>query len=141
MDPMTRDLSCDETMPPTRGRPVGAVPGVVIPPESLRTLWVLSHDILDLSQELEHGDIQEVALELESRLSGLFLADQAGRRPCHGDEARYASDPHWKDLVLFHEYFDGETGLGLGASHQTGWTGLVASLIDEWRRPAPPSPR
>ena len=52
----------------------------------------------------------------------LFLPDASGRRPCHGDDARYADDPHWRDLVLFHEYFHGDNGRGLGASHQTGWT-------------------
>jgi hypothetical protein len=59
----------------------------------------------------------------------LFIADKNGRRPCHGDEERIANDPQWKDLVLFHEYFHGETGRGCGASHQTGWTALVARLI------------
>jgi hypothetical protein len=78
--------------------------------------------------------LQEVALELESRLSGLFLADQSGRRPCHGDEARYASDPHWKDLVLFHEYFDGDNGRGVGASHQTGWTALAVRCLEDITR-------
>ena len=54
--------------------------------------------------------------------------------PIYGGTERFQSDPHWKDLVLFFEYFHGDTGAGLGASHQTGWTSLVASLIDEWRR-------
>ena len=76
-------------------------------------------------------NLQEVATELTARLAGLFAPDEAGRRPCHGDEARYAGDPHWKDLVLFHEYFHGETGRGLGASHQTGWTALVARCLDD----------
>jgi hypothetical protein len=64
----------------------------------------------------------------------LFLADASGRRPSHGDEARYAEDPHWRELVLFNEYFDGDTGRGAGASHQTGWTALVVRLIEDMAR-------
>jgi len=71
-----------------------------------------------------------VAEELERRLVSLFLPDAAGRRPCHGGSARYAEDPAFKDLVLFYEYFDGDDGRGLGASHQTGWTALAANLIE-----------
>ena len=59
----------------------------------------------------------------------LFLADAAGDRPAHGGVDRYRDDPNWNDLVLFYEYFSGDTGAGLGASHQTGWTGLVATLL------------
>ena len=59
----------------------------------------------------------------------LFLVDEDGRRPCFGDVAKFRDDPRWRDNVLFNEYFDGDTGKGLGASHQTGWTGLVADLI------------
>ena len=69
-----------------------------------------------------------------NRLIGIFTRDAAGRRPVHGDRTKFQEDPHWRDLILFHEYFHAETGEGLGASHQTGWTGLVATLIDEWRR-------
>lgn len=72
----------------------------------------------------------EVAEELERRLVGLFLPDAAGRRPCHGASARYAENPHFRDLVLFYEYFHGEDGRGLGASHQTGWTALAANLLE-----------
>jgi hypothetical protein len=57
--------------------------------------------------------------------------DASGRRPVAGPYDVFRSDPHWKELILFHEYFHGETGAGLGASHQTGWTGLVAKLLDE----------
>ncbi|OGF24751.1 MAG: glucosidase, partial [Candidatus Eisenbacteria bacterium RBG_19FT_COMBO_70_11] len=73
----------------------------------------------------------EVARELSSRLARLFLAGEDGRRPCHGAERRYAEDPHWKDLVLFHEYFDGDDGHGVGASHQTGWTALAGRCIEK----------
>ena len=74
--------------------------------------------------------LQEVAQELSRRLSNIFLPDELGRRPCHGDVKKYSCDPHWRDLVLFHEYFHGETGRGLGASHQTGWTALAARLLE-----------
>ena len=73
-------------------------------------------------------NLQQVADELASRLTSIFLPDGSGRRPCHGDDQRYATDPHWRDLALFYEYFHGDTGRGVGASHQTGWTALVAPL-------------
>jgi hypothetical protein len=72
----------------------------------------------------------QIADEIERRLVHLFKANSDGRRPCHGDNARYASDPHWKDLILFYEYFHGDNGKGLGANHQTGWTALVASILE-----------
>jgi hypothetical protein len=75
-------------------------------------------------------DLAGVAREIAARLVGNFLPGPDGRRPCHGTDERYARDPHWKDLVLFYEYFHGDTGRGVGASHQTGWTALVASLLD-----------
>jgi hypothetical protein len=77
----------------------------------------------------------ELASDLAERLMSIFTRDPAtGRRPVYGDDPRFADDPHWRDLLLFYEYFHAETGEGLGASHQTGWTALVASLIDEWRK-------
>jgi hypothetical protein len=75
--------------------------------------------------------MHEVARALQSRLAAIFLADPNGRRPCHGDDWRYATDPAFKDLVLFYEYFHGDDGRGLGASHQTGWTALVARCIED----------
>jgi hypothetical protein len=81
-------------------------------------------------------DLQQVANELATRLAKLFLPDADGNRPCHGGDKRYASDPHWKDLVLFYEYFHGDTGRGVGASHQTGWTALASRLIDMAARSA-----
>jgi hypothetical protein len=74
----------------------------------------------------------DVTTELSRRLIALFLPDGAGRRPCNGGRERFATDPHWRDLILFHEYFQGDTGAGLGASHQTGWTGVVAKLIHQY---------
>jgi hypothetical protein len=78
--------------------------------------------------------LDEMARGFAERLIGIFARDEAGRRPAHGWYEKFQHDPHWRDLVLFYEYFNGDTGMGLGASHQTGWSGLVASLIDEWRR-------
>jgi hypothetical protein len=71
----------------------------------------------------------EVAKEISDRLAGIFLRDENGRRPVYGGTERFQSDPHWRDLILFYEYFHGDNGAGLGASHQTGWTGLVAKTI------------
>jgi hypothetical protein len=73
----------------------------------------------------------EVSRELARRLSRIFLPDASGRRPVAGGYEIFWRDPHWKDLVLFHEYFHGDSGAGLGASHQTGWTGLIAKVLDE----------
>ena len=78
----------------------------------------------------------EMAREIAERLMALFTRDACGRRPLHGNADKFQTDPHWKDLPLFYEYFHGENGAGLGASHQTGWTALAASLIDEWRSDA-----
>ena len=71
----------------------------------------------------------EVSREISARLQRLFLRDEGGRRPFYGNVEKFQSDPHWKDHLLYHEYFHGDNGTGLGASHQTGWTGLVAKLI------------
>ncbi|HEX2805678.1 MAG TPA: hypothetical protein VHN80_05875, partial [Kineosporiaceae bacterium] len=70
-----------------------------------------------------------IAADLSERLVATFLRGPDGRRPCFGDTARFQEDPRWRDHLLFHEYFHGDDGAGLGASHQTGWTGLVADLI------------
>jgi hypothetical protein len=71
----------------------------------------------------------EVARELGERLIRLFVRDAQGRRPLHGATEKFRTDPHWRDLVLFYEYFNGDTGAGIGASHQTGWTGCIARII------------
>ena len=73
--------------------------------------------------------LDEIAADLRERLISLFLVGEDGRRPCFGWVERLQTDPAWKDNVLFNEYFHGDNGAGLGASHQTGWTGLVAELI------------
>jgi len=74
-------------------------------------------------------NLLEVARELATRLARIFLPDEKGRRPCFGADGRFASDPHWKDHLWFHEYFDGDTGRGLGATHQTGWTALIVRCM------------
>jgi hypothetical protein len=76
----------------------------------------------------------EVAQEISRQLASSFLRDDKGRRPIYGGTAKFQDDPHWRDLILFHEYFHGDNGAGLGASHQTGWTGLVARLLDLFGR-------
>jgi hypothetical protein len=75
-----------------------------------------------------------VAREIASRLTGIFLRDKSGRRPVYGGTEKFQTDPYWNDYVLFYEYFHGDNGAGLGASHQTGWTGLVAKLIEIFGR-------
>jgi len=72
----------------------------------------------------------QVASEIASRLTRIFLKDHEGRRPVFGGAGKFESDPYWRDHILFYEYFHGDNGAGLGASHQTGWTGLVAKLIE-----------
>jgi hypothetical protein len=71
----------------------------------------------------------EVAREIVNRLQSIFLRDASGRRPVHGGVEKFQSDPHWRDYVLFYEYFHGDNGAGVGAGHQTGWTALVAPLM------------
>jgi hypothetical protein len=73
--------------------------------------------------------LYEVAEELSKRLTSIFLKGKDGRRPLYGSARKFQQDPHWRDLILFYEYFHGDTGAGLGASHQTGWTGMVARGI------------
>jgi hypothetical protein len=73
----------------------------------------------------------EVAAEISRRLSNIFLRDDNGRRPVYGGLTKFQTDPHWRDYILFHEYFHGDNGAGLGANHQTGWTGLVAKLLQQ----------
>ena len=79
-------------------------------------------------------NLYEVAREITRRLVSIFLRDAGGRRPVYGGTTMFQQDPHWRDLILFYEYFHGDNGAGLGASHQTGWTGLVAGLLDLFGR-------
>ena len=76
-------------------------------------------------------NLAEIAAELSQRLIQIFLQNSSNQRPVHGGLQKFQNDPHWRDLILFYEYFHGDNGAGLGASHQTGWTGLVAQLIHQ----------
>jgi hypothetical protein len=76
-------------------------------------------------------NLAEVAGEISKRLSGIFLRDETGRRPVFGGIEKFQSDDRWNDLLLFYEYFNGDTGCGVGANHQTGWTGMVAKLLQQ----------
>ena len=74
-------------------------------------------------------NLYQIAEEISNRLARIFLKDQDGRRPVNGGEPKLQHDPHWRDCLQFYEYFHGDHGAGLGASHQTGWTGVVARLL------------
>ncbi|HKP87139.1 MAG TPA: glucosidase [Blastocatellia bacterium] len=78
--------------------------------------------------------LTDIAEEIANRMIRIFVRNEEGRRPVYGGSKVFQEDPHWRDYILFYEYFHGDNGAGIGASHQTGWTALVASLIDEWRR-------
>ncbi len=78
--------------------------------------------------------LEKVARELSKRLAAIFLADRTGRRPHDGRDALFANDDHWRNLPQFHEYFHGDDGSGLGASHQTGWTALITRMLDDLAR-------
>ena len=77
----------------------------------------------------EKATLRQIANDLAHRLVALFLDDAGGRRPVFGEQPLFQADPAWHDMIPFHEYFHGDTGAGLGASHQTGWTALVINLI------------
>jgi hypothetical protein len=79
----------------------------------------------------------EVAKEIAGRLSAIFLRDKTGKRPIYGGTRKFQDDPYWKDYILFYEYFHGDNGAGLGASHQTGWTGTIARSLDLFARLRP----
>jgi hypothetical protein len=81
-----------------------------------------------------HLTLYQVAEDLADRLSRIFLKDSRGHRPVYGGARKFQDDPHWRDLILFYEYFHGDNGAGLGASHQTGWTGVIARSLDLFAR-------
>ncbi len=102
--------------------------------ESLKKYHQFYGDTLKVECPTGSGNFMnlwEVAKEISRRVTGMFMKDENGKRPVHGEEEQYQVDPACNDLVLFYEYFHGDTGKGLGASHQTGWTGLVAEMI-QW---------
>jgi hypothetical protein len=82
----------------------------------------------------QYMNLFEVAKEIGRRLSSIFLRDSNGKRPVYGGTKKFQDDPHWRDYILFYEYFHGDNGAGLGASHQTGWTGLIARSLDLFAR-------
>src|SRR5204862_224346 len=97
------------------------------------------HDFTHVLAVVDQNQLQHLLARVAERLIDIFLPDADGYRPVFGPRGTrkselFAKDPHWRHLVWFHEYFNGDTGEGLGASHQTGWTGLIANVIDEWRR-------
>jgi len=105
--------------------------------ESLRKLGTAYGE--DFSVPLPDGSdrqvtLREMAGEIANRMIGIFTRNENGKRPVYGGSRKFQDDPHWRDYILFFEYFHGDNGAGIGASHQTGWTALVASLIDEWRK-------
>ena len=100
--------------------------------ESLQTFYHFYGDALKVEFPTGSGNqlnLEEIAFALSQRLSSIFLRDEKGQRPVHGGVEKFQRDPYWRDLILFYEYFHGDIGAGIGASHQTGWTGLVANLI------------
>jgi len=100
--------------------------------QSLRRLYSYFGDELTIECPTGSGKLMnlwEVGDEITYRLSRIFLRGPDGRRPVYGGTTKFQSDPHWRDLILFYEYFHGDNGAGLGASHQTGWTGLIAWLM------------
>ncbi len=105
--------------------------------ESLQRYHHFYGDTLEVECPTGSGrmmNLEAVAQELQARLARIFLPDAQGRRPCHGDDPRFATDPAWRDLVLFHEYFHGDDGRGIGASHQTGWTALAVNSVADLAR-------
>jgi hypothetical protein len=79
-------------------------------------------------------NLLEIAGEIANRMIRIFTRNEQGERPVYGGTTKFQQDPYWKDLILFYEFYHGDNGAGVGASHQTGWSALVAALIDEWRR-------
>ena len=105
--------------------------------EALRTLGAGYGDDFKMSIPGDsHGEqnLLEIAREIANRMIGIFARNEHGKRPVYGETTKFQEDRNWKDLILFYEFYHGDNGAGLGASHQTGWSALVAALIDDWRR-------
>jgi hypothetical protein len=99
------------------------------------TSYLLVESLLKFREA--HGGgmgLQDLAEDVADRLIGIFKLDKDGRRPVFGGQEKFQNDPNWRDYILFYEHFHGDNGAGIGASHQTGWTALVANLIDDWRK-------
>ena len=105
--------------------------------ESLRTLGAGYGNDFKISIPGDAGgerNLLDIGGEIANRMIRIFTRNEKGERPVYGGTRKFQDDPYWKDLVLFYEFYHGDNGAGLGASHQTGWTALVAALIDDWRR-------
>jgi hypothetical protein len=105
--------------------------------ESLRTLGAGYGDNFkfNLPGETDGAiNLWDIAREIANRMIRIFTRNEQGRRPVYGGTRQFQEDPYWKDLILFYEFYHGDNGAGLGASHQTGWSALVAALIEDWRR-------
>jgi hypothetical protein len=103
--------------------------------ESLRKLAkAYGHDLTVTTKDGTQMALGDIAEKIAEGMMSIFVRGKDGKRPIYGTIDKFQNDPLWRDYIMFHEYFHGDTGVGLGASHQTGWTGLAASLIDEWRR-------
>jgi hypothetical protein len=105
--------------------------------ESLRKLGTAFGGRVPVKTPASHGKaitMKEMAKDIARRMIDIFLLDDRDQRPVFGGARHFADDPLWRDHPLFYEYFHGDNGAGIGASHQTGWTALVANLIDEWPR-------
>jgi len=105
--------------------------------ESLRTLGQGYGDDFKLTipgDPAGERNLLEIAGEIANRMISIFTRNEKGERPVYGGAEKFQQDEHWKDLILFYEYYQGDNGAGLGASHQTGWSALVAALINDWRR-------
>jgi hypothetical protein len=100
--------------------------------QSLRKMYSYYGDELRVECPMGSGrqmTFWEIGNEIASRLGKIFLRDDKGRRPVYGATEKFQTDPHWRDVILFYEYFHGDNGAGIGASHQTGWTGIVTWLL------------
>ena len=105
--------------------------------ESLRTLGAGYGDDFKFSipeDSAPEQNLTQIAGEIANRMISIFTRNKKGERPVYGGTRKFQRDPYWKDLILFYEFYHGDNGAGLGASHQTGWSALVAALIDDWRR-------
>ena len=105
--------------------------------ESLRILGAGYGDDFKITISGDSGserNLFEIGREIANRMIKIYTRDKNGERPVYGGAAKFQQDPHWKDLILFYEFYHGDNGAGIGASHQTGWSALVAALIDDWRR-------
>ena len=103
--------------------------------ESLQKFHYYYGNTVEVEYPVGSGEMQnlwDISADLSLRLIKIFLKDETGRRPVYGDIEKFQTDPYWQDYLLFHEYFDGDNGKGLGASNQTGWTSLVAKLIHQY---------